>query len=424
MNFLSDENINFVIQTIISQLISKGYQIDAKSESDKIRKFMGNVGKQHPTSNIQQLNNFVINNVIDNLKKNLEKNKQLLTSPNDRFLQEQNSRNYDSNQPFSNNNQIPTDNQFNNQFPNDNQYNDNNKNNIPHQLPDQLRSVQTRNTRVDLSDKNNQHNNRDTTTSHTISDNNNTKYQNDNDNIGYQNNSDITRYQNNNNNSNNISNNNMNYQNDIMTNTKDNTVFISLDEKDIINIDRNKITFAWNSSKLPNSRKYFVQIKQITLPLSNPFVLIKYSKNNNNIITSNSKYSYDCKMIAKHTNLNNTIYESIGNPTKFDTLPLTFTIELKIPTENIKLNEIMIKHVTKQNNKIYIQSTKKHFLDKNDQIILEFVANKTCYKITDLNIIDMYNFEFDSPFVGYFDKEFNILRSNWSMDMTLQLFAY
>ena len=55
----------------------------------------------------------------------------------------------------------------------------------------------------------------------------------------------------------------------------------------------------------------------------------------------------------------------------------------------------------------------------NDNLILEFPENKTCYRITNIKILDDTNFTFIAPFTGYFSNEFSLLKSNWHIDITL-----
>lgn len=205
-------------------------------------------------------------------------------------------------------------------------------------------------------------------------------------------------------------------------------IWLSLSKNDLVNVDGNTFTFCWNRKIVPDFGGDFqVKLKYVTLPKNVPFLLAKYqndqNKSNNklNRVYSASGKNYSAKLIPFHTSQEHTTYQALGETSYTqNTLPSTLSFNLiSPPNQSLDLNLIQVQKVTKTNDTIKVVTRYRHNLSEQDNLTLEFPKQFTCYKITNLNVINDREIKFSSPFNGYFSGDFKLLRNNWNIDLTL-----
>lgn len=198
-------------------------------------------------------------------------------------------------------------------------------------------------------------------------------------------------------------------------------VWISLSKSDLITQSDNSFTFSWNKTVLSEGKSgCLLQLKYVTLPKYFPWLLVQYgSENDESGVFNSTGTSYGAKLLPCHTSGEYTTYQALGNCLQLSKLPNAFGISLTPPSNGLELNSVTVQKITKQNKQIHITTKFHHNLQQTDSLTLEFPHNFTCYKITNLKIINDHQFQIDSPFVGYFNSNFKLLRNNWTLDLTL-----
>lgn len=214
----------------------------------------------------------------------------------------------------------------------------------------------------------------------------------------------------------------------LLTGSDNKPMWLSLNKDNLVDSSGNQFTFSWNQKKLfPEFKQNLVlQLKYVTIPKYLPYLLIKYSCPSSvphhelNQLYSATGKKYSAKMIPCHTSGQNTTYQALGEHyIVYEELPTSVTFEIIPPDDHLDLQKIQVAKVSKHNAQIHITTKSPHNLGQRDDLILEFPKQYACYKVSNLQIIDPYQILVDSPFVGYFSSDFSLLRSNWNLDLTL-----
>lgn len=200
-------------------------------------------------------------------------------------------------------------------------------------------------------------------------------------------------------------------------------ILLSLNKSDLISISGNTFTFSWNRKIVSDFRDNFqMKLEYLTIPKRLPYLLVKYDQDQSETkkVYSASGKNYSAKMIPYHTSDEYTTYQVLGNNLAIhDSLPHTLTFQLIPPHDNLQLNIIPVQKITKNKSQIHIVTKYPHNLSSSDNLILEFPQQHTCYKVSNLQILDQKQILVDSPFVGYFSSDFKLLRNDWNIDLTL-----
>lgn len=372
--FLSSENTNLILQEIIKGLEEYGVQINIKDLQNKIFNFMNQVYQKYPTANLSQLNKFVVDTSVNKYLTNSRVGGQTTFNRNNsienQFEQELAKRRYQA----------------------------------PEQPPappisDRMRPINT------------QQQKQTTTGGMSL-----IQAQNGGDDAiepppleEYQPEVEVPIY-----------------DQTVTPPVEDNLgryeeIWLSLNRNDLVNINGNAFTFSWNRKMVPDFKSNFqIQLKYVTLPKNVPYLLAKYGDNSVQKVYSASGKNYGAKLIPCYTSEEYTTYQALGsNSSILDNLPHTLTFHLIPPNSILDLNQISVEKVTKTNDVIRIRTRQAHNLCSQDSLTLEFPQQHTCYKVTNLKIVNENEISLDSPFVGYFSSDFKLLRNNWNLDITL-----
>lgn len=375
--FLSGENTNNIIQQIVNNLSKYGRDINIKDLQNKIYNFMHRVCQQYPNSSIDKLNNFVINECTQKYLKtrplgNRNSNQDLEAQ----LEQEIMDRRYATNSPQQTAPEPPD---FTQPIGTSSQ-----------QQPQFYPPQQNRSSGMSLSQATGNMQQQEQPNNHEASQQPPMKRQKYYDEPEYM-----------------------------------REITLSLNKTDLVNSSNNIFTFSWNKNEvLQDFRQDFqIQLRYITLPKSLPYLLVKYngtSKETRSRVYSATGKNYSAKLIPCHTTDEYTTYQALKHDyVQFDNLPSTLTFHLFSPDDMLNLNNIIVQKATKHESKIRIMTKGMHNLSEGDSLTLEFPQHFTCYKVTNMEILNDREIIFDSPFVGYFSSNFRLLRNNWNLDITL-----
>lgn len=401
--FLGGENVNLVINNIISGLNKYGIDPDIKALQSKIPDFMYKASNQYPNGSLSDLNNFVIQKVLEKYIQNRQyggnANRNKESEINSKFEQALLERNYQTQQQ-----------------------------NQPPQQPDFSKPIGSPGAGINLSQLGIDPN--QNTSPYNEYSQQRTPNPNPNPNPGnLQYNPDLdfdpneppqTRT-----NSPQIS---PQKNISLINSTSDNPIWLSLNKDNLVDSNGNQFTFSWNQKKLfPDFKQQLVlRLKYVTIPKYLPYLLVKYSCPSSlphhelNQLYSATGKKYSAKMIPCHTSGQNTTYQAIGEHfIVYEELPTSITFEIIPPKDYLDLQQIQVSKVSKHNSQIHITTKSPHNLGQRDDLILEFPKQFACYKVSNLQVIDPYQILVDSPFVGYFSSDFSLLRSNWNLDLTI-----
>lgn len=201
-------------------------------------------------------------------------------------------------------------------------------------------------------------------------------------------------------------------------------LLLSLNKNDLINITNNTFTFSWNRKIIPDFKNNFqMKLEYVTIPKRLPYLLVKYNEHDQSdtkkVYSATGKH-YNDKLIPCHTSDEYTTYQALGHhAVKHENLPHTLSFQLIPPKDSLDLNTIQVHKITKNNSQINIITKYPHNLTSNDTLILEFPTQHTCYKVSNLQILNATQIMIDSPFVGYFSSDFKLLRNEWNIDLTV-----
>lgn len=403
--FLSGENTNLVLQSIIKKLNDQGIDVNIKDLNAKIPNFMNQIYQKYPASQLNQLNNFVIQTCVNkysqqgNYTGGGNRRYNQTTAVNNQFERELIERGYQS--PLAN----PPPNQPDFTQPTQNNSQQLSLSEVTGIEPPVLEDNQTAPTPVSAEPPPNQANNTNQIA-------NNSQLPNNDD----QSPPELGRT-----------------PRQPLTSSFPlaEEMLISLNKQDLLEIDQNRLVFSWKQIELPSSsNNYQISLKYVSIPKDFPYLMAKYShqkkKSQDRVLTARGEY-YSAKLIPTcHTNQEYTTYQAL-NATKTypDKNQRVFTLELIPPFQqkSLNLSEIQVNHVKKTNERIFLSTKGNHHLSARDSISLEFLDSsiRTCYRITNLKIHSPSEISFDSPFVGYFSANFRLLRYNWDIDVTLSL---
>lgn len=412
--FLGGENVNLVINQIISGLGKYGVDPDIKSLQTKIPDFMYKVSNQYPQGKLTDLNNITIQKVLEKYIQNRQfggspNNRSRASEVNNKFEQALLERNY---QQAHQQNQPPLQPDF--TQPIGSPSNPGGGMNLSQLGIDPNQSTSTYNN----------YQQRPQNSNHVpISP---VEYNPDLDFDPQNSNPSNSNPSNSNLSNSNPSNSNPSTPFNLNTNQK--PIWLTLNRENLVDSEGNQFTFSWNQKKLfPDFKQHLIlSLKYITIPKYLPYLLIKYScpsslphQELNQLYSATGK-KYSAKLIPCHTNGQNTTYQALGEHfIVYEELPTSISFEIIPPTEYLDLQKIQVIKASKHNSQIHITTKSPHNLGQRDALILEFPKQHACYKVSHLQILDPYQILVDSPFVGYFSSDFSLLRSNWNLDLTL-----
>tara|TARA_R100001163_G_scaffold3872_1_gene5511 strand:+ start:4035 stop:5357 length:1323 start_codon:yes stop_codon:yes gene_type:complete len=426
--FLSGENTNQILQEIIKQISQNGSEVDIKDLTAKIPNFMGEVYNRYRSSELPQLNHFVIDSWVKKYLNNrplgggigqtTQQNKNL----DSRLEQELKERGYNQAAPVQPQNGPgqPFDTRpislQQNLNGNMGSYNNENINGMPtggmslnqaitgEPDPVQMDNIgpppPPQSTRVGSGS--------------------------DDDSDGR----DDRHYGLNRNDSmNNDMNNVMNNGNRINNSMRgDNEIWLSLSKEDLVDVEGNTLTFCWNKKIINDFGGNFqVELKYVSIPKNYPYLLAKYEGNSSSKKSKKNRVynalgkNYSAKLIPSHTSDDFTTYQALGsNPVLQSQLPSTLSFSLSpVNGKYLELNVIQVIKVVKTDSRIHVTTKYPHNLDESESLSLEFPKQHICYRITNLEILGDKEIIFNSPFSGYFSKDFRLLRNKWNIDLTL-----
>lgn len=190
--------------------------------------------------------------------------------------------------------------------------------------------------------------------------------------------------------------------------------WISLGKNDLTEHEQNRFTFCWESLGKSCSK---IRLKYLSIPRTFSSLLVDYGGDDKKFYNASGK-NFSCKLIPTIKNLEMTTYQSLGDSSKsFSDNPNSFTFQID---QKLNLNQILVKKVVKTGNMIDVLTYDPHNMTTQDQLTLEFPAQRSCYKVAGLQIINATQIKFNSPFSGYFSSDFKLLRNNWNIDVTLE----
>jgi len=211
------------------------------------------------------------------------------------------------------------------------------------------------------------------------------------------------------------------------------SIWISLSKDNLVNMSDNVLTFSWDPKLY---RKILgrgegsrggcqITLEHLTLPKYYPFILVKNKNSENNVgIYNASGKGFEMKLVPVQRLQENTSYRQLGRGFLFSRKPSTLSLQLSSGDADsgaLGLNLIPVLKVTKIKHRIKIQTKYPHNLHEADFLVLEFPEMASCYKVTNLKILDPYQIEVDSPFSGYMSSNFRLIRNNWDLDLTLKI---
>jgi len=212
------------------------------------------------------------------------------------------------------------------------------------------------------------------------------------------------------------------------------SIWISLSKDNLVNMSDNVLTFSWDQKlyrkvlgrdEANRPSGCHMTIEHLTLPKYYPYILVKNKNSESNVgIYNASGKGFEMKLVPVQRLLENTSYRQLGRGFMFSQKPNTLSLQLSSGREGedtLGLNLIPVMKVTKINNRIKIQTKYPHNLNQADFLVIEFPEMASCYKVTNLKILDLYQIEVDSPFSGYFSNNFRLIRNNWDLDLTLKI---
>jgi hypothetical protein len=213
------------------------------------------------------------------------------------------------------------------------------------------------------------------------------------------------------------------------------SIWISLSKDNLVNMSDNVLTFSWDHklyrkvlgrNEAERTSGCHMTIEHLTLPKYYPFILVKNknSESNTGIFNASGK-GFEMKLVPVQRLLENTSYRQLGRGFMFSQKPSTLSLQLSSGSRGeegtLGLNLIPVLKVTKINHRIKIQTKYPHNLNEADFLVIEFPEMASCYKVTNLKILDLYQIEVDSPFSGYFSCNFRLIRNNWDLDLTVKI---